>query len=440
MMSSKASPSLRLLGLGLEPLLSEKVKRTVKAYRLKVRTSFASTADELLGEKGGVDILVLQVPAHFGQALKLVQEYLYRFPRAALLVVSPKSDPHLLVHFFRAGAFDVLLAPFDDYELGQALRRVSLRPGDIANPADWTALQAAAHFFTRPIADQWDDLADNLVRYFSLFLKINENRRFLLPHGIDEFLAKKHQLKGAKLKRFQLFLQDPRGIFFGLDLRSKSLSWVIKLAPDFVCYWTATGTEKFSVDEVFGPHFLNLLRGQREHYEAHLERVRMKRLALTDEITGLWNQRRLAQDLEEGVAQKKSFSLLFIDIDFFKSVNDQFGHVHGSQLLIDMAAILRAELRGSDAIYRYGGDEFIVLLPETGLADSKLTALRLSKAIKANEFTVQDKPYFLSLSVGIAVYPDDAQSSRALIDFADQMMYMSKKSGRGKVFHVTEVM
>jgi diguanylate cyclase (GGDEF)-like protein len=166
----------------------------------------------------------------------------------------------------------------------------------------------------------------------------------------------------------------------------------------------------------------------------------MRRLALTDEITGLWNQRRLSLDLEEKVEAESPFALLFIDIDFFKSVNDQFGHVHGSQLLIDMASILRRELRGSDLIYRYGGDEFIVLLPETNIEEAKQTALRLSVAIKANEFEVQEKPYKLSLSVGLAVYPEDAKSARALIDFADQMMYMSKKSGRGKVFHVNEVL
>ncbi len=430
----------RLLGLGLDPLLIERVKSALKLHRLRVRASFAASAEQLGSDKATVDILLVRVPAHFGQGLKLVQDLFYRFPQAALILVTPKSDPHLLVHFFRSGAYDVLIAPFDDFELGQALRRAGLRPGNIANSSDWSPLQAAAHFFTRPIADQWDDLADNLHRYFSLFLDVEEHKRFLLEHGVGEYLARKHALAPAQEKKLQRFLRDPRGLVFGFERSRAHLAWAVRLAPDFVCYWR-TGPLRTSLHgELFGTHFQNLLRGQREHYEAHLERERMRRLALTDEITGLWNQRKLSLDLEEKVLSPLPFSLLFIDIDFFKTVNDQFGHVHGSQLLIDMAAILRRELRGSDLIYRYGGDEFIVLLPEVDLESAKNMALRLSSAIKAHEFVVQERPYKLSLSVGIASYPLDAQSARALIDFADQMMYMSKKSGRGKVFHVTEVL
>lgn len=434
-----ARPGVKLLGIGLEAGFVEKLKKTIKLHRLRVRSSFCSAMDAGLESKE-LDIILVQTPSHFGQAIKLVQELLYKFPRCALVVLSPKSDPHLLVHFFRAGAYDVLLQPFDDFELAQTLRRVTLRPGNVKNPGDWTPLEAAAHFFTRPIAEQWDDLADNMHRYFALFLDIKDHKRFLLPHGVDDYIAQKHSLDAAKKKKFQNFLADPKGLLFGLEKSPQRVSFVIKLAGDFICYWSAKLTDKDVPEGLFATPFLNLLRGQREHYAVHLENQRMRMLALTDEITGLWNQRRLTQDLEDKVAAKMPFSLLFIDIDFFKNVNDQFGHVHGSQLLIDMAAILRRELRGSDLIYRYGGDEFIVLLPATNLEDSKRTALRLSSEIKAHEFVVQDKPYKLSLSVGIAVYPKDALSARALIDFADQMMYMSKKSGRGKVFHVTEVM
>jgi len=167
-------------------------------------------------------------------------------------------------------------------------------------------------------------------------------------------------------------------------------------------------------------------------------------LALTDEVTGIYNQRKLLEDLDLYIGRYEhdhvGFSLLFVDIDYFKNVNDQFGHVVGSQILIDMSNILKVQLRSSDLVYRYGGDEFIVLLPRTNLEETKKIALRISNAVKAAEFDIEkDKKYRLSLSIGLAEFPTDALSAKAIIDFADKMMYMSKKSGRGKVFHVNEV-
>ncbi len=429
-----------LLGVGLDAFFEEKIKTTVKKYKLQTRSRFCESLEKFKAKDFSPAMIILQVPIHFGNALKLVQEILYQYPQSSLIIISPKSDPHLLVHFFRAGAFDVLFTPFDSYELVQALRRVLLKPMEVKSPHDWTPLQAAAHFFTRSITGQWDDLADNIQRYFSLFVKNKEEKIFLIEGGVESFLKDRHRLTEDRVQYLRKFLIDPKALMFGINKQGRRRAWIIKLAPNFICYWNVEFKAEVNGDQVFSTGFINLLRGQRDHYEVHLERERMKLLALTDEITGLWNQRKLTQDLDERVHTKDPFSLLFIDIDFFKSVNDQFGHVHGSQLLIDMAEILRKELRGSDLIYRYGGDEFIVLLPKLDLEQSKITALRLSAAIKQNDFSVQEKPYKMSLSVGIAVYPLDAATAKDLVDFADQMMYMSKKSGRGKVFHMTEVM
>jgi diguanylate cyclase (GGDEF)-like protein len=427
---------MRLLALGLDAAFTEKLKASIKAHHLRVRTTFAADAGPLPTRgDAAVDAVLVQAPGQFGQALRLVQELLYRFPRAAVIVVSPKSDSHLLIHFFRAGAFDVLLPPVDALEIAQALRRAGHRPLDLKNPAEWTPLQAGAHFFTRSPGD-WDDLADNLHRYFGLFLELHDQQRF---RSADAFLAA--AAAGGEIpRRLRQFVADPRGVFFGLGSHGPALRWAVKLAPNYFVIWEGHLQRRAPREEIFGASFINMLRGQRAHQEAHQERERMRHLALTDEITGLWNQRRLQADLEERVGANQAFGLLFIDIDFFKTVNDRYGHVYGSQLLIDMASILRRELRGSDLIYRYGGDEFIVLLPQTSIDVAKKIAVRLSEAVKNHEFTVQEQPYRLSLSVGLADFPLDAATAKDLIDFADKMMYLSKKSGRGKVFHVTEVL
>jgi diguanylate cyclase (GGDEF)-like protein len=105
-----------------------------------------------------------------------------------------------------------------------------------------------------------------------------------------------------------------------------------------------------------------------------------------------------------------------------------------------MAAVLKTQLRASDLVYRYGGDEFIVLLPKSNVEESKKIAVRISEVVKAAEFVINhEQKYRLSLSIGISEFPSDADSAKSIIEFADKMMYMSKKSGRGKVFHITEV-
>src|SRR5690606_25619014 len=124
----------------------------------------------------------------------------------------------------------------------------------------------------------------------------------------------------------------------------------------------------------------------------------------------------------------------------FKQVNDNFGHVIGSQMLIEIGEELRKTLRATDKIYRYGGDEFVVIMPQVSSQTVHAVAVRILNSVKGKTFNIgKAKDYKLSLSIGIAEYPTDAKTSRDIIEFADEMMYISKKSGRGKVFHVREV-
>ncbi len=131
---------------------------------------------------------------------------------------------------------------------------------------------------------------------------------------------------------------------------------------------------------------------------------------------------------------------MFIDVDHFKSVNDNYGHVVGSKLLQDIGEVLSLILRASDHIYRYGGDEFVVIMPTVDIKTVHDIASRVLAKIKHKSFQIDNgETYKLSVSIGIAEYPTDAKSAIEIIRFADEMMYMSKRSGRGKVFHVKEV-
>lgn len=167
-------------------------------------------------------------------------------------------------------------------------------------------------------------------------------------------------------------------------------------------------------------------------------------LAHTDEVTGLFNSRKLSEDLKQEIEDYEKagtpFSIMFIDVDHFKDVNDNFGHIIGSRLLLLIGEMIQTVLRESDKVYRYGGDEFVVVMPNVEASTVYNIALRVLEKIKAHGFDVdQDELYYLTLSIGIGEYPRDAKSAKEIIQFADEMMYRSKKSGRGKVFHVNEV-
>ncbi len=161
-------------------------------------------------------------------------------------------------------------------------------------------------------------------------------------------------------------------------------------------------------------------------------------LSYLDELTGLYNQRYLPTVLEHEIQRSKrdqgQFSLLFLDIDYFKVVNDGRGHWVGSKLLVEMGKVLKAQVRACDYAFRYGGDEFIILLASSNCENSKRVAERIRKAVESKPFTVEGHSLNLTVSIGLATYPEHAQSASALIQLADQAMYHGKRKSRNVVF------
>jgi diguanylate cyclase (GGDEF)-like protein len=195
--------------------------------------------------------------------------------------------------------------------------------------------------------------------------------------------------------------------------------------------------------EILNRYFFSYLKNVYFYQSNKNKATSFKNLSMIDEVTGLFNQRKLTRDIEEAVEEhrqlNKSFSIMFIDVDFFKEVNDSWGHVVGSEMLIQIGEELKRVLRGGDRIYRYGGDEFVVLLAGVESKMLYTIANRVLDAVKGHKFDVPDGEHKLSVSIGLGEYPKDAKSAKEILQFADEMMYLSKKSGRGTVFHVNEV-
>jgi diguanylate cyclase (GGDEF)-like protein len=181
-----------------------------------------------------------------------------------------------------------------------------------------------------------------------------------------------------------------------------------------------------------------------------LERNRLLKkirdLAVRDALTGLYNLRELNRFLDYELIKSKRynhpFSLLMIDVDHFKRINDRFGHRIGDEILQRVAQALLNNTRGCDLPARYGGDEFIIVLPETPAHQGCQGAERLRKVVEALSVQVTDKNGLtktidITMSVGVAEYPGDANSGEVLIELADQALYQAKRQGCNRVvlFH-----
>ena len=165
-----------------------------------------------------------------------------------------------------------------------------------------------------------------------------------------------------------------------------------------------------------------------------------KDLLYIDELTGLYNYRFLDVVLERELKRSErygsSLSVLFLDIDLFKMVNDLFGHLIGSRVLREVGMLLRRSVRDVDAVMRYGGDEYTIVLVETGLEGAALVAERIRQTIESHTFARGDGLAIkLTVSLGYACSPDDAASKNQLLEMADQAMYRGKAAGKNRAFH-----
>jgi len=158
---------------------------------------------------------------------------------------------------------------------------------------------------------------------------------------------------------------------------------------------------------------------------------------ITDDLTKLYNYRYLMQYLEADVKRclryKKKVSLLFIDVDGFKRINDTFGHLVGSQALSEMGQVFRGMVRETDVVGRYGGDEFVIVLPETPLNGAMVIAERIRKKVEECEFVAQNLSIRLTVSLGVANCPKHTLTAEGLIKKADAAMYRAKELSKNSI-------
>lgn len=200
-------------------------------------------------------------------------------------------------------------------------------------------------------------------------------------------------------------------------------------------------------DGVFSEEDLRILGTVAEFSAIAIENARnfhkVQELTVLDDHTGLFNSRHLKRQLDAEVVRATRFghpvSLIFFDLDHFKGVNDSHGHQAGSRVLHEVGRLLARTLRSTDVPVRYGGDEFVILMPETSKDQALLAARRIGGEIAREPFLAREKfgPLRLTASLGVAAFPDDARDPESLLRCADEAMYRVKAGGRGGVAAAT---
>jgi diguanylate cyclase (GGDEF)-like protein len=238
------------------------------------------------------------------------------------------------------------------------------------------------------------------------------------PRDVPETMAAQFQEATVRDKGVIL---DPPGILLPLKIRP---------GQEGALYLSGTfNNEDLRRLEVFMVAANSVLR-----HASLLEHVRHQ--AVTDHLTGLYNRRGWQDLASREIASARRFqnplSLLMIDIDNFKPINDHRGHVTGDHVLIHLARLIRENVRAVDIAGRHGGEEFLVLLPQTGCSEALIVANKLRELVSSTPVPTTREPISITVSIGVACL-SEGQSLEELIHIADQAMYKAKQAGRNSV-------
>lgn len=247
-------------------------------------------------------------------------------------------------------------------------------------------------------------------------------------------------------------IADSNPLFYAKDMSGihPCESLVDKNASSFICTPIKAGMSTFGVlhvasrdEDAFSSQHVRLAKGIGEQLAIAIQRAylfdQVSEMAITDQLTGLLNFREFQNRLDEEFRRLERYhrplSLLMIDIDFFKNYNDTFGHPKGDIVLKRIANILKDGARETDLIFRYGGEELSVILPETDKEQARVIAERLRQMVEESHFEGEEtQPNGkLTISAGVAAAPFDAISKEGLIEKSDIALYEAKRSGRNAV-------
>jgi two-component system cell cycle response regulator len=450
----------RVLVVDDDRLIREMTRDALVQEGFRVATA-ASGREALsrLGDEGPFDLVITDLSMREMDGLELLERVKRASPHTEVIVLTGYASLESALQAMRLGAADYLRKPVSAPEITYGVKRTLLRRRLIdENESLRGCIQAFEA--ARPLASCLES-GDVLPLALDIVLRVTGRTRAIarlvdLPSHVGEGV----ELRGFATERTAELrgLIEEGKLFDPTELERTAVSALEDMSPALAQFGLeegqllalpvrvegriAGGIWLFSDGRAFARD--DLERAELVVEQAELALINSERFlqarekAFVDDVTGLYNARYLLAALDREVnrasrAQSK-LSVLFLDLDRFKAVNDRFGHLIGSRVLRELGALLQDSVRAIDTVGRYGGDEFTILLVDTGLDGALSVADRIRQSVADHPFGAErGLDVRLTISIGVATFPMHGESRERLLDLADKAMYLGKALGRNLV-------
>ena len=278
-----------------------------------------------------------------------------------------------------------------------------------------------------------DDFSENILYIDTLGRNLSKN---LLSDVQYDFFRKLEDIKPIKENKFEVvrILMGKEMNYTFSDMKSKIIMPLVfdKKLIGGICFYTRSDADyaSFRYFDIMISELLAIFKMKYQYTEKEF-------MSVLDGLTGLYNRRQFELGLEQEHNRTKrhpaDFSLAILDIDFFKKVNDTYGHQYGDYVLKTVADLMKASFRKTDLLYRYGGEELIMIMPETNIEGALIPVQRLRRTIEEHDFDYNGIKAKVTASIGLTMNYQDFKSSAEILKSADEALYKAKESGRNRV-------
>jgi diguanylate cyclase (GGDEF)-like protein len=442
-----------------------------EGYQVTIVNKGSDAVEQIKHHYFNVICVDLMLPDILG--LDLIRSIGHKYPEICFIISTGNASVSSAIEALKVGAYDYILKPYDIEHLKLVIRRglekqsLIMRNRELLErlEKDKTKLEIVMDAYTKMSAIyRIEDLADFVADRAIQIVEAEKSSLLFLDEATDELVLKGSRgiskekvpwrvkvgelVSGWVAREGEALLvsdidADPRFKIFSKGGQYKSKSFIsLPLKIDTQVIGVMNVTDKLSETQIFTETDLRYLSLLAHQTVAQVENIRLCEtlgsLAVTDALTGVFNHRYFQEQITVEIMRaeryKHPLSLLILDVDYFKTYNDQFGHLEGDRVLKHIAWVIKENVRQVDIICRYGGDEFVVILPYTDVKGAAAAAEKIRKSVGSLELVSKDvrKKVHLSVSGGLTTFRAGMKKDE-LVSHADQALYKAKEAGKNMI-------